>query len=368
MDSVEISLLTCEPRQNVYSLYGHTAIRIQSKSSSRPFDVAVNYGLFSFSKPFFIARFVFGLTDYEMGIEPFDDFFRQYTSYGCGVRQQVLNLTVEEKAAVMQAIDINYKPENRIYRYNYFYDNCTTRARDMLTKHLNGTVRYPSHKNHRPSYREMTHVWNSGHPWARMGNDLLLGLKADFPTDGSQQQFLPDNLRKDFDGAAIVSRDGSKRPLVLRSFWVIPKVEHPLESEFPLTPTQCALILAVAVVGITLWQWRTRKMCWMADAVLLLASGLCGLILFFMIFSEHPTVSLNLQILALNPLSLVLLWPTVTHLRHGKTFWWIPAYAALLLVFLIGGFFQHYAEGVSIVALSLLFRYASITLQLAQRR
>lgn len=368
MDSVEVSLLTCDPRQNVYSLYGHTAIRIENKSTVRPFDIAVNYGMFSFSKPFFVLRFVFGLTDYEMGIEPFEDFRRQYSHYGCGVRQQVLNLTADEKLAILSAIEENAKPENITYRYNYFYDNCTTRARDILVGNIKGAVRYPSHKNFRPSYREMTHAWNSEHPWARMGNDLLLGLKADFPTDAKQQQFLPDNLRQDFDHAAIVAKDGSKRPLVARSFWVIPHVEQPLESEFPLTPTQCAAIFAVLVAASTLWEWRKRKSFWMLDLVLLLANGLCGLILLAMVFSEHPTVNLNLQIMALCPLSVVFLYPAVKRLRRNELHWWLPTFCVLLVLSLIGSFFQHFAEGISIVALSLLFRYSFKTLQLVQRK
>ena len=141
-DSIEISLLTCGPRQQVYSLYGHTAIRFQDKQSGR--DIAINYGVFSFDQPFFVLRFVFGLTDYEMGIAPFDIFEWEYGPTGCGVRQQVLNLTAQEKMAIAQAVDRNMEPQNRVYRYNFFYDNCTTRARDIIANNLNGRIVYDS--------------------------------------------------------------------------------------------------------------------------------------------------------------------------------------------------------------------------------
>ena len=114
MDSVEISLLTCRPRQNVYSLYGHTAIRVQDKQNQ--LDIAVNYGMFSFEKPFFILRFVFGLTDYSMDIEDFEAFRIYYATRGAGVRQQALNLTKDEKKAIIAAIIKNYEPQNRVYR------------------------------------------------------------------------------------------------------------------------------------------------------------------------------------------------------------------------------------------------------------
>ncbi len=355
MDSVEISLLTCQPRQNVYSLYGHTAIRYEDKASG--IDMAVNYGMFSFSEPFFVLRFVFGLTDYTMDIEPFADFYAQYSHYGCGVRQQVLNLTAGEKAAIGRAIDVNYQPENRVYRYNYFYDNCTTRARDILVGHLQGRVVYDTAGMARPSYREMTHAYNAGHPWARFGNDMLLGVKADAPTNNVQQQFLPDNLRKDFDKAVIVDSDGVRRPLVSRSFWVIPPAAQVAESEFPLTPMQCAVLLLVMVAGCTLYECLRRKNFWVLDALLMLAGGLCGLILLAMVFSEHPTVSLNFQILLLCPLSLVMLYPTVKALRQHRIHWWMYVHGALIAGYFVLGFWQTYAEGMDIVALSLLIRY-----------
>ena len=154
-DSIEISLLTCGPRPNVYSLYGHTAIRY--RNVTRGEDLAINYGMFSFGKPFFVLRFVFGLTDYEMGIEYFDDFISHYAPTGCGVRQQKLNLTAHEKAVITAAIDENYRPENRVYRYNYFFENCTTRARDMIVNHIDGNVEYKGQVDPSLSFRKLIH-------------------------------------------------------------------------------------------------------------------------------------------------------------------------------------------------------------------
>ena len=200
-----ISLLTCQPHEEVYSIYGHTAIRYQDVA--RGTDIAVNYGMFSFHKPYFVLRFVFGLTDYEMGIESFDTFCAQYASYGSGVYEQVLNLTPEEKLTIAKAIDTNYEPQNRVYRYNYFYDNCTTRARDMITNHLQASVEYGNEKaEDATSYRQIVHQCASQTPWIRFGNDMLLGIKADLPIDRAQRQFLPANLMNDFERATLKQR------------------------------------------------------------------------------------------------------------------------------------------------------------------
>lgn len=355
MDSVEISLLTCRPRQNVYSLYGHTAIRIQDKQNH--LDMAVNYGMFSFDKPFFILRFVFGLTDYSMDIEDFEAFRIYYATRGAGVKQQTLNLTKEEKKAIIDAIIKNYEPQNRVYRYNYFYDNCTTRARDILLDNINGTIRYQTRNKNSESYREMIHDYNEQQRWARFGNDLLLGIKADFPTNHEQQQFLPDNLRKDFDNAVVIDKNGQKRALVSNSSWVVLPGTQAEWSGFPLSPTTCAIIFFVIVVAVSIYERCKTKMFWGMDIFLMLLTGLCGLILLAMVFSQHPTVRVNLQILLLNPISLIFLYPTVKCLRRNIIHRWLMAWMILIVLFLIGGFFQSYAEGMTIVALSLLIRY-----------
>lgn len=365
-DSVRISLLTCRPRQNVYSLYGHTAIRYEDTNNG--VDIAVNYGMFSFGKPFFILRFVFGLTDYEMGIEDFHDFEAQYSQSGCGVWQQELNLSAEEKKAIALAIEKNYEQENRVYRYNYFYDNCTTRARDIIVNNIHGRVSYAFSPDEQPSYRQMTHAYNKEHRWARFGNDLLLGVKADLPTTHTQQQFLPYNLQKDFSHAVIVSPDGQKRLLVTKEGWALKPAPQTKEEGFPLSPTECAVIFAIIVVGITLLEYFKKKNFWSFDLLIMTADGICGLTLFAMVFSQHPTVSLNFQILLLNPLTLVFLWPTVKKLRQKRIGRWIPAWIICIVIFAFAGFFQDYAEGTYFMASSLLIRYIFKTAQLARKK
>ena len=153
---IHLGLLTCQPSQEVYSLYGHTAIHYINREQG--IDVAVNYGMFSFNKPHFILRFVFGLTDYEMGVQPFDDFCAAYAYEQRGITEQVLNIPAEVKLEIAEALERNYLPQNREYRYNYFYDNCTTRARDMIVGSLKPLIQY-ERKDGGPSFRKMIHAW-----------------------------------------------------------------------------------------------------------------------------------------------------------------------------------------------------------------
>ena len=356
LDSVEISLLTCAPHDEVYSLYGHTAIRIQNKVQGS--DLVVNYGMFSFQKPFFVLRFVFGLTDYEMGIEPFENFAAQYAFYGSRVIQQTLNLTPEDKAAILAAIEENSRPENIVYRYNFFYDNCTTRARDILTRHIAEKVRYAPCKEGETTYRKLVHGCTENQLWTRFGNDLLLGFLADCKLNRRQEQFLPDNLRHDFDKAVVVDAQGKTRPWVQStSIAVAAEAVPAVPSSFPRPRVVLALLFALTLF-ITGVERKTRRRQWGFDALLLLVSGLAGVILLAMAFSEHPTVNFNFQILVLNPASLFLCYHTVKMRKKqpSKRYW--QALGVCTLLFFAGGFIQCYAEGMYFLALSLLIRCA----------
>lgn len=355
MDSVEISLLTCSPHEAIYSLYGHTAIRINDQRNGE--DLAVNYGLFSFEKPHFVLRFLFGLTDYEMGIEPFEAFCRQYRYYGSSVTQQVLNLTNEEKWNIVKAVNINYMPENSVYRYNYFYDNCTTRAVDMLTTHLaDAHVVFEGEQQKYPSFREMVHGCLPHHPWNRFGNDMLLGVKADCKTTLREHQFLPANAMDDFRHAMIVGQDGSNRPLVLREEIVVPEGAQDVWKDFPLSPKDVFLIVLAITALITLLEAYTKKVLWGYDALLMILCGLAGIVLFLMLFSQHPTVRVNLLLLLLNPLPLFFIWRMIRRARKRLPDRQYAGWIILICLFFIGGIWQYYAEGIFLLASSLLIR------------
>ena len=319
-DSIEVSLLTCSPHEEIYSLYGHSALRWHDMRQSSPNagnDIVFNWGIFNFNKPYFVLRFVFGLTDYELGPIPYQPFCNYYQEWGSSVTEQVLNLTPEEKMRLQAALAENLKPENRIYRYNYFYDNCSTRPRDIVEKCLNGRLEYAQREDYTPSYREMVSLCTRNHPWATFGNDMLLGVKADFATDLREQEFLPENLMYDFDHAQIYAA-GEYRPLVKeRRIPVLPGVQV-IEQDFPLSPMECALILLALTVVIMLIEWKSGKRQVWYDVILMTIQGLAGCVLFVMLFSQHPTTSTNLQILLLNPLPLFFI-PSV--IRQNVTRW-----------------------------------------------
>lgn len=349
-DSIQISLLTCGPGEEVYSLYGHTAIRFHDLKNNQ--DLVINYGMFSFSQRFFIIRFVFGLTDYEMGIMPFDAFMEEYESEGRWVKEQVLNIPLQDKMKIAMAIENNYLPENKTYRYNYFYDNCTTRARDILIKNISENVEVKDNQSVKSSYRKEIHKWNTNHCWARWGNDLLLGVNADRSIDRKEQQFLPDNLSKDWKTATIKYTDGKVYPFISQEHYLIGKTLSTKDSAQNSNIFNPYTLIGAIILVILLASWKKTSHPLPYKIVMFcvwLTTGLCGIIITAMIFSQHPTVSLNFQILLLNPLNLGMLIPALA--RNKK---YNLIILTCLILFMLGGIIQSYAVGLEYLAFILL--------------
>lgn len=341
-DSITFSLITCGQGDEIYSLFGHTAIRYQNPALH--IDVAFNYGVFDFDTPHFVLRFALGETDYLLGVNDFRRLCASYTMMGRSVSEQVLNLTTDEKQQLLKLLEENYRPENRTYRYNFFYDNCATRPRNLIERAItSGTLHYAERMDEPledTTFRTLLHRYSTHALWSRFGMDLCMGSKADRPITRRDMEFVPFCLRDDLQQATIIAPDGSSRPLVskvqrwndlpeMRSQKVqeghsIKQERHSLQYENRhwlglVTPSSAALALLLAVVTMTLaGTIRRRHTLWVLDLILLTVAGISGCILAFLaLFSQHPCVDHNWMLLALHPLHLLCLPCTLRRVRKG---------------------------------------------------
>ena len=303
MDRVRISLLTCAPGSEIYALFGHSAIRYENPDQQE--DWVFNYGMFSFKDPNFVMRFVKGETDYQLGVIPFAYFEAEYAMRGSSVYQQVLNLTNDEKELLVNLLKENYLPANRVYRYNYFYDNCTTRARDKIEESIQGKVIYPKNEKE-VSFRDILHEFMVDSHWSEFGIDLCLGSEADQPIDERKQMFAPFYMLGAARGAMIHRRD-TVVPLVLEEVKIVDAV---LEDEpaFPLSPIFCSLLLLLVTMVVVAWSIRKGRSCLAWNVLLFFLQGIGGCIIAFLFFfSLHPTVGSNWLLMLFNPLPLLYL-------------------------------------------------------------
>lgn len=334
-DSMEISLLTCTPGKAVYELYGHTAIRCRFLNSGGE-DWVFNYGVFDFSEPHFISRFVKGECIYRIGALPFNIFLKEYEQRGSAVYQQVLNLTNEEKMKLWEILITNMQPENQKYLYNFFYDNCTTRARDRIEDAIDGKVIYPKADTLR-TFRTIVHQYTHEYPWAELGNDLCLGADADKTISERNEMFAPLYMKMYADKAVIQGKDGAVRLLVKSTSEVVTGKEQPIEDEFPITPTQMAWGMVCMIVILIVIEQLAGKMFWGIDLLMMSLTGLIGVVVTFLFFfSIHPTVDSNWQILVFNPLPLLVMpWVVYCTIKKRKTYFHFlnVVYLTLFIIF-----------------------------------
>ncbi len=304
-DSAKISLMTSEPWPGaVYALFGHTALWVHDDSTG--VDAAFNYGYFDPSQPYFIYHFLRGETDYILGVTSYDDFISEYRQKGVNVYEQELNLTREELQNLWQALYINSLPENRKYRYNYLYDNCATRPRDMVEKYVQGKIIYPQDNNEQ-TFRDLIHECVHPYPWLEFGIDLLVGNEADRRADVREKMFLPMYLMKAFKDAMVVKNDTLRYPLLKNTQLVLSGNTAVLQQQNDkagFTPLPAALLLLLVTFLISVVQLvklNNPKFSTIYDTFLFGIAGIGGAVIFFLLFfSEHPATNPNWNFAWLN--------------------------------------------------------------------
>lgn len=330
-DSIKVSLLTCTPGKVAYTMYGHSAIRVHDMTKNE--DLVFNYGAFDYSEDNFIFRFVKGETDYILAAEYFDSFIQRYSESGTGITEQILNLTPEEKDLITRLLMENILPANRTYRYNWLYDNCTTRARDMIERAISGKVIYHAANSHK-SARIILHLFNQVNRWMDFGENLILGYELDRPLTKRQQMFIPSYYAADADSATIVRIDGTEIPLVIETHVVL---REKTEARPQLLDTPFILfgILFAVILFVAFFEWRRKKTYKWLDVALFVFWGLAGiLVAFLFFFSEHAGVDSNMLVIFFNPLPLFGI-PFLIQRKIKFLCWVILAEFALLLIALI---------------------------------
>lgn len=338
-DSVRFSLLTCEAGEEIYTLFGHTAIRYEN--TAKGIDVVFNYGMFSFNVPNFALRFALGKTDYQLGVTNFRRFAAEYQWSGRNVWQQTLNLTDEEKKRLWTALSENYLPENRVYRYNFFCDNCATRPRDQIENCVDGEISYHEqtdsmHVANELSWRDLLHCYTAGHPWSRFGIDLCIGSAADRPVSLRERMFVPFCMQQYFRQASILSDKGESRPLVGDEKLIVQAELTENVADYLPTPLQTSLLLFILVDCTSIFALKRRYSLWGLDALLFATAGAAGCIIAFLVlFSTHPAVSPNWLLCVFHPFHLICLPFVVIRVKKKKLSWYMAINTLVLTLFIL---------------------------------
>lgn len=292
---LRISLLTCSPGSELYSTFGHSALRIVDTAVGT--DIVYNFGVFDFSDPDFYTKFVRGKLLYFLDQEAFPYFQYAYLMEGRRITEQVLRLDGARKSSIQAFLAENLRPENRYYKYDFLFDNCTTRLRDLILGQQSSTIRTGRVLDDTTTtFREQLHtyLYRNHQYWSALGIDMLLGSRIDRPMTNEQAMFLPDFLEKALDS----SRDAAGS-IVSQKAVILERQELPEEDAPAIPPTVLAFSSLLGIIVMLSFN-RSKvaaALLKVSDTLLFFVTGALGLLLIFMwTGTDHGSCRDNLNL------------------------------------------------------------------------
>ena len=314
----EIYILTCSPGMDLYSVFGHTAIMVKTPTT----DFVYNYGTFNFDTENFYMKFAKGQLPYKVDREKFGYFQYGYILEKRQIWAQKLNLTSLQKEKLIVLLEENVLLENAQYKYDFFYDNCSTRVLEIVNEATNNTIEWNTSENgNGHTFREMIDVYLTNMEWSDLGIDIALGLPCDYKLKKGEQAFLPDSLKGLFQQAML-----NGNMLVADGFEVLPAEPFKLHKKL-IDRTSSVIWIISIVLLVLLFIYRRKIQSRILAALILMINGLLGVLIFFLwFFTDHSATADNLNILWASPLNLIL-----PFMRFSRKVW-LQIYSGLVVI------------------------------------
>jgi hypothetical protein len=295
---LRISLITCGPGNNeVYEVFGHTAVRVVDSINQT--DNVYNYGEFSYG-PNFEIEFMRGKLLYNLGVSSYRSFIPEYVTSHRSVQEQELIISGPQKEEIYNYLEWNYLPEHRYYKYDFFFDNCATRIRDIFPKSLNPGFKFGqtmpagSHL----TFRDIMNRYFYCRAWERVGCNILLGSRIDKVMSNEDIMFLPDYLRDGVGGATV---NGQK--IAAPAITILPGIKPPAQFNWPLVVT--SILAFLTIIGLVFHP--LARLGRFMSSFLLIITGLLGCLCLVMWFgTDHQGCSDNYNVLWLLPTNIIL--------------------------------------------------------------
>ncbi|MFN8438986.1 MAG: DUF4105 domain-containing protein [Cytophagales bacterium] len=304
--NLRISILTCGQGPDLYSTFGHSAVRVIDSAAHQ--DIVYNYGTFEFTDDiWFYVKFTRGKLKYMLDASSFEDFMYGYVAEGRSVEEQEINLSQEDLQKIKLYLENNLKPENKYYKYDFYYDNCSTRIRDIFDKTLSNKLHWNATSDDGSTMRQNLNPYIKEMPWVKWGFYLTLGSVTDVKATYRTKMFLPFELEKSLSKATLISPDGTVSPLI-KSNLIILEAAKPVLNDSLIDPVYFTLIIVLLIGCYVSHMQFYRDIYWKwYDLFVFGTTGLLGLLIVFLwFFTDHQTTHWNFN----------LLWALPTHLLY----------------------------------------------------
>ena len=335
----EVYLITCGPGTEIYSVYGHSALRIVIPE--KKIDTVYNWGVFDFATPNFAWKFAKGRLNYMLGVYSFESFLKDYFLEQRWVVSQKFNLETPDIERLFLLLEENLKPENITYSYDFYYDNCSTRIRDLIEKAVGEDLLYPPEKAKKElqTFRYLTGEYEKVYPWLKMGIDLLIGSPGDKKASFREMMFLPAHLKNGL-SELLIRRNSKMIPLLQNPEIVLDIDQQPIKEKLfasPLFVFSLLLIIIIMLTGLV----RRKTANNIIDIFLFsVFSILALLMIFFNFFTDHHQLRWNLNIIWLNPF-IILCLTSLVFKKDWSGWFRIVFYLTVLFLLFLAVLPQH---------------------------
>lgn len=348
-----VVLFTCGPGPELYAGFGHSALWVSDPIQN--IDRLYNYGTFDFNTPNFYQKFIKGRLNYMVTVTTLRRFLSEYSYRKIEVKGQDIELELNEKQKLYELLETNILPENRFYKYDFFYDNCATRIRDVVLEAIDGSVDFNT-KDRQLTFREMLFPYLEHSPWTKMGINLILGLSSDKIASVEEYMYLPEWMYLEF-GNAVVDRNGELKVLVKNERTYLDSKLN-FSYNFLTDPALSFGLLFLLLGWLSVWGVRKGKHHLSIDIILNIVGVLSGLFLLFMwVGTDHSATNKNLNILWLLPAQALFLISLLFDVRKRITLIRF-SFAILFMVVLMMQFWSQPAElSFLILIIIFVFRY-----------
>lgn len=325
----EVSIVTCSSGDELFEAFGHSAIRI--KDPVLQLDLVYNYGIFDFNSPNFYTNFAKGKLLYKLGRYQFNYFLESYAKDKRWVKEQILNISQEQKQEFFKFLELNAAPQNASYLYDPFYNNCASKLRDITKSVLKDKVSFsdinlPKKETLRTLMNNEIY-WNT---WGSCGINLALGNKLDKEITTEQFMYLPYFVYAIFKNSTILV-DGKPESLIKKENILLGYSDKKTKFEW-LNPLLIFSVLSLLGIWITFKDYKNRKRNKFLDFVIFSITGLIGVLLTFLwFFTDHSTTPNNFNVFWVFPFNFLALF----FILKNQPKKWILYYLYLLVVFIL---------------------------------
>ena len=344
-ENSQISVLTIGPGTSLNDAFGHSAYRVKDDK----IDIVFNYGVYDFDTPNFYTKFAQGKLNYKIGANYYDDFLASYIRQNRTIEEQILDLSLNERQQLFNYLSKNYEPANQYYLYDFFFDNCATKIKDVLAEVLGSKIEFREPNSFEvKTFRKLIQEklrWNT---WGSLGIDVALGSVIDRDATPNEHMFLPEYIHIFF-GEALLNSD-SKKKLVLNEQIIYQKKEKELGISLLKSPILILSILGLFLIFLTYKDFKKLRRSKWIDMVLFTFTGLAGIIILLLWFAtDHDATANNYNLLWAFALNIFMLF----QLHKLKPKPWFVRYIKFLILMLVL-MIMHWLIGIQIFAPALL--------------